>query len=293
MENSKRQITLTFDGTLAPQNSVSLRTLGYTVPHFQRAIDKSVYFLHFQELRKFSTLPGEFHDEADLYVYHLEKGSLKFPFLSNLAKGVPELFNNFMRQPYEQAAKEVIIPDAVIKYDLETNKLHATLGNLDHVTQDELINQEAERKYAFARAGVMKDISYSLGVVRSTEGAILKFDVDSENGFMSYEFDQTNASRFARLATTKRLEDAVIYTGRITGLEKQRSNAQFAYSAKFLSRATNSESKIMISDYDDALKLHPYNLTDKDVTMWGSPISIYNAFDPIRGDFVFIDLFEK
>ncbi len=293
MNNFRNQIALTYDGTLAPGNGVSLRTISYTVPHIQRAFDKSVYFLHYNELRKFSTLPAVLHAEGDLYIYALEKGSLKFPFLSDLAKGVPELFNSFMAQPYEQAAHEVIIPGSIIQTDLETNKIHAAMGNLEPVTQEQLLENEAEHKRAFAQAAVMKDMSLALGVVRKTQGAILNLAVDSEKGAQEYEFNQINASRFARLATTKRLEDAVIYTGRITGLEKVRGNSRFVYSAKFLSRATNAESKILILDYDDALKLHPYNLRDKDISIWGAPISTYGSFDPIRGDFVFVDMFQE
>ena len=293
MNHFRSQITLTYDGTLSPQNGVSLRTISYTAPHIQRAVDKSVYFLHYKELRKFATLPTALHSEADLYIYALEKGSLKFPFLSDLAKGVPELFNSFMAQPYEQAAHEVIIPGSIIRTDLETNKIHAAMGNLDHVTQEQLIENEVERKRAFAQAAVMKDMSLALGVVRTTEGAMLNLSVDSERGTRDYEFNQLNAARFAKLATTKRLEDAVVYTGRITGLEKTKGNSSFSYSAKFLSRVTNTESKILILDYDDALKLHPHNLIDKDIVIWGAPISTYNSFDPIRGDFVFVDIFRE
>lgn len=293
MINQHRQLTLTFDGTLAPQNGVSLRTISYTVPHIQRAVDKSVYFLHFEELRKFSTLPAHLHSDADFYVYALEKGSLKFPFFSDLAKEVPELFNSFMAKPYEEAAHEVIIPSTIMQTDLETNKIHASMGNLDFVTQEQMLAKEAEHKKAYAQSAVMKDMSLALGVVRATEGAILTLDVDSEKGARTYEFNRENASRFARLTTIKRLEDAVVYTGRITGLERQRGKARFEYSAKFLSGTTGKESKILISDYDDAMKLHPYNLTNKDVFIWAAPISAYGSFDPVRGDIVFVDMFKE
>lgn len=287
----KKQIILTFDGALAPNHTVSLRTLSYTMPHFQRAIDKVVLYEVYGEVRKYSTLPAEFYSFADLYVRELEKGSLKIPFLSDLIAGVPELYNDFMRQPYSEAAHEVAGYTGILKADLETNKIHASKDNLDVVTQEELLAREGERKQAYAQAAVMKDMSMALGLVRATEGALLNVKVDSQFGAMEYEFDQAHASRFAKLATTKRLADAIVYKGRITGLEKQRGNAQFTYAAKFLSATTNKESKILVSDYDDALKLHPYNLANAEIEFWGSPISIYNAYDPVRGDIVFIDIF--
>lgn len=285
------QITLTFDGTLAPNHSVSLRTISYTVPHFQRAIDKTVYFHHYKELRKYTSLPPELHIHADLYINQLVQGSLKIPFLSDLLKGVPELFNSFLSQPYESAAHEVQNPKSIIQFDLETNKIHASKDNLQIVTQEQLVAREAEQKTAYTQAAIMKDISMALGLVRSTEGALLSFNVDSTSGMQEFDFDQIKAASFAKLATTKRLADAAVYTGKITGLEKHRG--QFKYAAKFLSSTTKKESKILISDYDDALKLHQYNLADKEIKIWGAPVALYNAYDPVRGDFVFIDIFNE
>lgn len=293
IEQLKNQITLVFDGTLTPSHSVSLRTLAYTVPHFQRAIDKTVYFQQRGEIRKYTALPSELHHMADLYLNELEEGSLRFPFLSDLVKEVPVYFKNFLSEPYERAANEVHGYTGILKTDLETSKINVAHDNANATTQADLIDKNAELKIAQAQASVLKDLSTSLSVVRSTEGAIMSFNVDSHSGAAEFEFDQLRAARFAKLTTTKRLADPALYTGRITGLEKQRGSSQFEYSAKFLSALTNQESKIHISDYNDALKLHSYNLSSKHVNFWAAPIATYDAFDPVRGDLVFIDLFKE
>lgn len=290
LHNYTNQITLVFDGTLAPNHSVSLRTLSYTIPHFQRAVDKTVYFQQRGEIRKYTTLPVELHHMADLYLNELEEGSLRLPFLSDLLKEVPALFKNFLAEPYERAANEVHGYTGILKTDLESSKINVTHDNLDHTTQSDLVKKHSEYKRDQAQASVMKDISTALSVVRSTNGGIMSFNVDSPSGAAEYEFDQLRASRFAKLATTKRLADPALYIGRITGLEKQRGNKQFEYSAKFLSSLTKQENKIHIADYDDASKLHSYNLASKDVVFWAAPISMYDAFDPVRGDLVFVDL---
>lgn len=284
-----RQIVLTFDGTLAPRHSVSLRTLSYTIPHFQRAIDKTVYFKHIGEIRKFSSLPVELQGYADLYIDQLEAGSLKIPFLSDLMKGVPQLYSDFMSKPFQQSASQVVKQSNLLAADLESNKIGVELDSLDHITQEQLIETEADRKLAYAQAAVLKDMSHALSVVRTTPGAILNVGVSGDRGHNDFMFDQGRAVRFAQIATTRRLADPAIYVGRITGLERLRKTGQFQYSAKFLSRVTGQESKLLVDDYDDALKLHPFNLLSKDIAIWAAPVSLHDSFDPVRGDIVFVD----
>lgn len=285
----RNQIFLTFGGTLAPNNSVSLRTLSYTIPHFQRAIDKTVYFNEVGEIRKFSSLPSNLHEFADFYIDKLEEGSLRIPFLSKLVEGVPQLYANFLAQPYEQSAREVVAQSKVLTFDLESNKVRAQHDNLDEVTQENLIEAEGVRKQAYAQTAVLKDMSYALSVVRTTPGALLDIGVNTERGFSEFSFDQQRATRFAKIATTQRLADPAIYVGRITGLERIRATGQLQFAAKFLSRATGQENKLFIADYEDALRIHPHNLRAEDIVIWASPIAIHNSFDPVRGDIVFVD----
>ena len=286
----RNQITLTFDGTLAPNHSVSLRTLAYTLPHIQRSIDKIVYFEHKGEIRKYTSLPRELQGYADIYVNELEEGSLRIPFVSDLAAKVPELFNSFMAEPYEKSAKEVVSHSKILQSDLEACKGLVIHNNVDPITQEDLIAVEGDRKLAYARTAVLKDINNALALVRTTPGALLKIDVDSHKGYSSYLFDEMRAARFSKVVATKRLDNPAVYIGQITGLEQQGTSAAFKYAAKFWSRVTGQESKIMIQDYDDVLKLHAHNLSNKDIAIWAAPISVHETFDPVRGDLVFIDI---
>lgn len=286
----QNQITLTFDGVLAPNHSVSLRTLAYTLPHIQRSIDKIVYFERKGEVRKFTSLPKELQGYADIYVNELEEGSLRIPFVSDLAAKIPELYNSFLAESYERSAKEVVSHSKILQSDLEACKGLVLHDNAEPITQDDLIAVEGGRKLAYARTAVLKDINQALAIVRTTPGALLKLDVDSQKGYGSYLFDPMRAARFSKVVATKRLENPAVYIGQITGLEQQGATSAFKYAAKFWSRVTGQENKLMIQDYDDALKLHAHNLSNKDVAIWAAPISVHETFDPVRGDLVFIDI---
>jgi len=266
-----------------------LRTLSYTIPHFQRAIDKTVYFSQIGEIRKFTALPADLHGVADLYIDHLETGSLRIPFLSNLLSGVPQLYADFMSQPYEQSAFETVIPSNALAADLENRKTNVQLDNVESLTQEELIAAEGDRKRAYAQTAVLKDMSQALSVVRATPGALLSVGVNSDQGFNNFEFDQQRAARFGRIVGTQRLAEPAMYVGRITGLERQKASGRFQFAAKFLSRVTGQENKLLVDDYNDALRIHPHNLSNQDIVIWASPISLLDSFDPVRGDIVFVD----
>lgn len=284
------QITITFDGTLAPNHTVSLRTLAYTLPHIQRSIDKIVYFERNGEVRKFTSLPKELYDLADIYMSELEEGSLRIPFLSDLVAKVPELLNSFLAEPYEKSSREVVSHSKILQSDLEACKGLIFHDNVEKLTQADLIAVEGGRKLAYARTAVLRDLNQALGLVRTTPGALLKLGVDSPQGYGEYVFDEMRASRFSKVVATKRLDKPAVYIGQITGLEQQGATSTFKYAAKFWSRVTNQENKLMIHELDDALKLHAHNLSNKDVAIWAAPISVHETFDPVRGDLVFIDI---
>lgn len=286
----KNQITLTFDGALVLGHTVSMRTLAYTLPHIQRSIDKVVYFERNGEVRKFTSLPKELYGFADIYLIDVERGSLKIPFVSELIEKVPSLFNAFMGSPYEESAKEVLSHSKILQADLEACKGMVFNGGVEELTQEDLIAVEGGRKRAYAQTAVLKDMNQALSLVRATPGAILKLNIDSYDGSQEYVFDELRAARFGKVVATKRLDKPAVYIGRITGLEQQGSTAAFKYAAKFWSRVTGQENKLVIHEYDDALKLHSHNLSNKDVAIWAAPISVHETFDPVRGDLVFIDI---
>ncbi|MBA5116479.1 hypothetical protein H2N78_04405 [Pseudomonas aeruginosa] len=286
----RNEIILKFDGSLSPNKNVALRTLAYTLPHLQRAIDKSVYFHERHDLRKYTSLPDELQPLAALYIHEVQIGSFKIPFISELLKGVPELFTEFMAQPYAQAANDVKLVKGILKVDLGVAKGHAQLDNLEERTQEDMIKDEQGRKIAFARSAVLHDVNTMLSVVRGDQAAFISLDTDTERyGYRNFEFNQERAVRFNRITNTKRLADAVVYTGKIKGVEEQKARSQFRYSAKFLSSTTGQESKLLIADLEDAQRINAHNLKDVEVQFWGAPIALYEAFDPVRGDVVFID----
>ena len=95
----EKQLILTFDGSIIREKTISIRALGYTLPHFQRAIDKTVTFSQSGQLTKFSTLKKKDYGLADLYLGDFEEGSLKIPLIGELLDGVGDKLAHFLKEP--------------------------------------------------------------------------------------------------------------------------------------------------------------------------------------------------
>ncbi len=288
-----KEIALIYDGSLSPRESISLRTLSYTLPHFQRAIDKTVYFELNGELRKYTSLQKENLHYADLYLTNFEHGSIHLPFVSDLLKGVPDLFKNFLSAPYNEAKQDLLRPRLGITEELDIIKGNAALDNLERKTQEDAIQDPLRINQKFAQAAILKDLDTMLSVVRADPEAVMGIQADTPTGFADFKFDNNTATKFSRICTQKRLSDPLIYIGKIRGLEEHARTARIRYSAKFISSTTNQEIKILIRDYEDAIKIGKYNLIDDEVIFWGAPIATYNAFDPVRGDVLFISILDE
>ena len=165
--NVERELILRINGTLAPNNRVSLRTISHTLPHLQRAIDKLVLFEKYGEIKKHATLPGTHYHLADLYLDDFEEGSLKIPLLGNLLDGVGSRFNQFLSEPFQEAAKEIRENSRSLLDQLNTAHNNIFHENVEKITQKDLIARGDELERYYAQAAVLKDINTMLSPLRA------------------------------------------------------------------------------------------------------------------------------
>src|SRR5690554_455622 len=138
----ERQIILTFDGSIIKNNTISIRALAYTLPHFQRAIDKTVTFTQTGQLVKFSTLKSKDYSLADLYLGEFEEGSLRIPLIGDLLGGVGDKIGNFLKEPYEKACAKTEMPTTSLNQQIEEKKSRLSSGAIDEITYHKISNQD-------------------------------------------------------------------------------------------------------------------------------------------------------
>jgi len=277
------------NGTIAPDNRVSIRTISHTLPHLQRAIDKLVLFEKFGEIKKHSALPNMHYVSADLYLDNFEEGSLKIPLLGELMSGVGTRLNQFLSEPYQKAMQDVQTSTRPILEQLEIVKNNINQENVIKVTQKDLIAQGKKLDRYYAQTAFLKDINTMLSPLRakSAENDTITLTNNTTQKTADYEFNSINSKSFGKIVRERRLSDPVIYTGKLEGL-KNVASSMFPCVGNFISDETNKEMKLLISTVEGAQFLNKYNISNQSISIWACPLAIYESFDQLCGDIVFV-----
>lgn len=286
-----RELVLTVSGTLAPNKGISVRTISHTLPHLQRAIDKVVLFEKYGEIRKRSALPSNLYGCADLYLDKFESGSIKIPLFGDLLAGVGGRINQFLKEPYEQAASEFVQELSPLLTQLDYALISVSNGNAKKITQKELIeNGDAMERY-HAQAAFLKDINTMLSPLRakSSTGDTIKLTNNVSGSTADYTFNHENSKTFGKIVRQSRLAKPAIYTGKLIGLKASKSKT-FPIHGTFISEITRREMTLLVAKENDALELNKYNLTKKTMTFWACPLAVYESFDQLCGDIAFVSL---
>lgn len=289
-----REIILRIDGTLAPENKISLRTISHTLPHLQRAIDKIVLYEKFGEIKKHSALPASLYESADLFLDPFEEGSIKIPLIGDLLDGVGARLNLFLREPYEKAAQELDEGQRPLIDQLENIKGNIQRENIDVISQEDLIAGADRLERSYAQAAVLKDLNNLLAPLRAKSSSDDTIEIinNSPGNTANFSFTHRSAKSFGKIVTQKRLAKPVRYNGILEGLKRTRSKT-FPCVGNFISNLTGQEMNLLFASEGDAIILNNFNLSKIKIAIWACPLAIYESFDQIRGDIVFASFIEQ
>lgn len=286
-----QELVLSYTGTLAPEHHVSIRTLGKTLPHLQRAIDKLVYADQLGHVAKFSKLPNDLYPHADLYVSVLEANGVRIPFVTDLAGRIIDRFGAILRDPFEKALAEAD-EQYSLRDHLDSQFNRITHGMVEGKTQEQVLaEREDGEDSSWTTAAVLKDINTMLTPLRSSAVPpedTIKMQLSGEEEQSVYEFNKHRSSGFNSLVTEQRLAEPAIYFGKLVGLRDNHSR-RFPYVGDFRSSVTEVDCSLLIP-FEKALNvLRPHNLSGHEFAIWASPLAVYGAHDDYRGDIVFIE----
>ena len=288
----EKQLILTFDGSIIREKTISIRALGYTLPHFQRAIDKTVTFSQSGQLTKFSTLKKKDYGLADLYLGDFEEGSLKIPLIGELLDGVGDKLAHFLKEPYAKACAKTEYPRTSLTQQIEDKKSRLSSGAINEVTYHKISNQSERLEHNFAQASILNDISTMTSPLSTYDDSIISITTLSPKNSQNFIFDEHIASNFRKIVRNKRILDPIIYTGFLAGLVEQSKSSKFGYQGRFINAESKKEMTLHITSLEDATALNSHNLSSKSIKIFASPIAVYESFDHLRGDIVFIGFAE-
>jgi len=237
----ERQIILTFDGSIIKNNTISIRALAYTLPHFQRAIDKTVTFTQTGQLVKFSTLKSKDYSLADLYLGEFEEGSLRIPLIGDLLGGVGDKIGNFLKEPYEKACAKTEMPTTSLNQQIEEKKSRLSSGAIDEITYHKISNHSERLEHNFAQSSILRDISTMTSPLSTYDDSSISITTLSPRNSQTFFFDERIASNFRKIVRSKRVLDPIIYTGFLKGLVEQSGSAKFGFQGRFINAESGKE----------------------------------------------------
>lgn len=288
----EKQLVLTFDGSIIKERTISIRALAYTLPHFQRAIDKTVTFSQNGQLAKFSTLKRKDYGLADLYLGEFEDGSLIIPLIGDLLDGVGERLGNFLKEPYEKACQTTEIPKTSLNQQIQEKKSRLSSGAIDEITYHKVSNQSQRLEHNFAQASILRDISTMTSPLSTYDDSTISIETVNAKNSQNFIFNEHIASNFRRIVKTRRILDPIIYTGFLKGLVEKAGSSSFGFQGRFINAESKKEMTLHIDSLEDATMLNSHNLGSQPIKIFASPIAVYESFDHLRGDIVFIGFAE-
>lgn len=289
-----QKIVIILKGSLAPNNKVTARTLHHTLAPLQRAIDKTVLYQSNGSLRKYSTLPAEWYPRADFIVEPFEEGSIKVPLLNEAFEGIVETINHFIKAPYEEASLDQKIPPSNLLDQVDNMRSNIQYDNVERITHQDLIHDKKARERSYAQVSILGEFNTMISPLRSKSRADddrIILQAEYNNFTLPYEFDALRSYNFGKLTTQKTLGRPTIYIGKLQGLVSS-NNPKFPHVGDFCSDETGKVMKLHVPEGIRVRKLNSHNLDDQSFAIWAAPISVYGAFDEVRGDIVFLSFVE-
>lgn len=281
-------VQIRFDGDIVNENRVSMRTLAKTLSHTQNALDRAYLDIRFEGgVWKHARLPSSERINTEFLIEIPEPGSFLQRFISQNAWGtrIIDRFNQAMTQAVRESIDTGTQEATRLRMQLESQR--EQLDNEDVVPvdyQSTIENPDRRIVHAFGDRSIVKEVDQILALIRAAESGESTFELSAVGtNLQRYTFDKTASERFHAVVSERQLGDPVIYTGKISQLDRDNLKGKFK-------NAINDRQMILhMATDEDFMEIHPYLAQDR-IVFIGAPLLEYGAFDPIRGDIYYLRL---
>lgn len=282
-------VELHFDGQIAENHQVSLRTLSKSLGHLQSALDRAYLDVRHGNLWKYAKMHHEYYKDVELLVQPPREGGYIIDFISNrdITKKVVQRVSAAINNAMTEAAQGGILNAESISNDLESKRAQLAAQNLNPRDYQDLLDspdKAVSRRYG--DRAIVREIDQMLAIIRSNHSGDSTLEISlTADGTQSFEFNRTKANAFHRVITQKKLGDPVIYRSRISEMDL------YHLSAKMINSFNGSSSSLKFVSENDFQSVIPYFQKKEDLVFLGSPYIEYGAFDPSSGDVYFIQVY--
>jgi hypothetical protein len=287
----KNLISIHFDGPIAANHAVQLRTFSKTLGHVQTAIDRAYLDIKYGKIWKNAKLKDEDYPHTDFLLQQTREGGFIADLLGD--KGSDEVItriHNAVAPAYEQAQKVLIPEQPKLVDQAEERRLHFKNGAQAAIPYQELIdNPDPQQTRAYGDRSIVKEFDQIASAIRArdNDGSLVEIDLYAGKPYPKLIFDAMTAARFHSVVSTRTLGDPVQLTITLRALDSGGGGISKAI-------ATNLQSgkKFNLHIHTDrgfgSLRKFLKKRSPPPFTIVACPVLEYGAFDPLAGDMYFI-----
>lgn len=282
------RIQIHFDGDIATNHQVSMRTLGRTIYHLQNALDRAYIENKYGSIWKHARMRAQDYEETTFLVQEPAEGGYVLDFLAsnNVTKKIVDRLAAALTPAVEQAMQQGEDVAQSLTHQIETRKAQVDKEIIEPQNFENLINNPSKKVIrSYGDRSITKEIDQILAIVRSKYAGTSTFElVTYGTKYHKYTFNRNLSERFHDVVSKRGLGEPVLYLAKVTSLDFKNKNG------KIFNVINEKTANIHFSNDADFLKVKEYLGTNKEMTFIGCPVIEYGAFDPQAGDIYFIEI---
>lgn len=282
------KIQIHFDGDIATNHQVSMRTLGRSIYHLQNALDRAYIENKYGSIWKHARMRAQDYDESTFLVQEPAEGGYVLDFLANnqITKKIVDRLASAITPAIEEAMKQGEDATQTIVQQIETKKTQVDKELIQLQNFENLINNPSRKIIrSYGDRSITKEIDQILAIIRSKHAGSSTFELIT-HGTQShkYTFDRSLSERFHGVVSKRGIGDPVLYIAKVISLDSKNK------SGKILNVINEKTANIHFTNDADFFKAKDFLGTNAEMTFIGCPIIEYGAFDPQAGDIYFIEI---
>jgi hypothetical protein len=282
-------ISVSFSKELAPDNSVSMRTLGTFTHHFQLALNRVYLDVRYGKVEKYSRMSAEDYKGIDYWFKETRAGSLIADFISDTDVGVKiaKRFSEIVEPTYQLLAGGT---SAVVRHKreyLELAKAKIISGNFEPDQFSALLEAPpAGFTNTYTEKTTLRNLSTAITPLRvkNLDGQI-DITIVSGGHTDTFSFDKAKSFALQRFVSSRQYLDPVRYHGQIFEMDSSKHSGMFH-------NIDNSrrQQKLIFSSEEDFNQVNFIFSSREDLYFFGMPCVESGALDLNSGDVLFVGI---
>ena len=290
----RNQIIFHYDGSIAADHKISLRTLATTLHHLQSAIDRSYIDLAYGGVRKHARLRNLDYPLTDFVVGAPAEGGYILDLLNTGRHAIVDRIYTAISRAYRVATDEALPVTQSLVEQATTRRDHLFARAQHPIDRDQLRqNYAADRQdVRYADRSITKEIDQVLTQLRLDryQDSTLELSLVGDRANPPLQFDSQLAQTFHRVVSTKSLGNPVRLEIRVRAMDRGNSRNMVG---KGTHTDTGKDFTLHFRSPEDFNTLAHFMRAGADqpiVRIIAVPVIEYGTFDAEAGDMFFLAL---